>query len=195
MRVGLTAALAVVLGRGAPDFAAAFWLCLAIIGSDLLDGQAARRLAAGSTWGARFDVAADGLYALVAAFMLGRLGLVPTWYPAVVTVKLAEFLSTSRLLSPPGSPTTLVFDPLGRLAAAGFMTVPPAVLAEYLLTGRSGGGLPAAVTALALGAAAVRIARVLGHRRPARQAAPSPQAAKPNRSFNARSSSSSRCSL
>lgn len=164
LRVILTAVLVAVL-VGEPRVPAAIWLCLAIILTDWLDGQAARRLGACSAGGAHFDVAADAVYVLAAAAALGRLGLVPWWYVALVAAKLAEFIVTSRLLA---APAFYVFDPAGRVASALFFAVPPAVLVHYHLTGEPGGSLPLLLIALAaaeaLVSAAARIARVLRRR-------------------------------
>lgn len=165
LRVILTLVLVVVLARRVPGLAVAFWLCLAILLTDYLDGRLARRLGACSAGGALADVAADGFYALAAAVSLGRLGLVPAWYVALVAGKLAEFATTSWLQSSPGRPQ-LVFDPLGRLASALFMAIPPVALGWHHLTGRPVALLAVVAAATALLSAVVRVAALLKRAKP-----------------------------
>jgi len=162
LRVVLTVAVVTAVGRGQVPIA--FWLCIAAIITDLLDGHAARRLGACSAQGACFDVAADGFYVLASTAAVGQLGLVPAWYVVLVAGKFAEFILTSRLQVTPGSGIPFVFDPLGRLASAAFLVVPPVALARYHLTGDPAGLLPGLVAAVALLSTAARVARVIGRR-------------------------------
>jgi phosphatidylglycerophosphate synthase len=90
--------------------------------SDFLDGQVARRWVCQSHIGMILDVAADSFYILLSLVLLNFYHIIPIWFTAIVILKLADFILSSRIFA--GKKKHFVFDFLGRLTAVGFYLFP-----------------------------------------------------------------------
>jgi CDP-diacylglycerol--glycerol-3-phosphate 3-phosphatidyltransferase len=89
--------------------------------TDFCDGKTARFIKAESRKGMVLDLVADSFFILSSSLCLWILKVLPVWAPLMILFKLLEFIITSRFL---GAKNTLVFDPVGRVAAVSFYVIP-----------------------------------------------------------------------
>ena len=104
-----------------------YYLCLflGIAVSDFLDGKCARAFHVQSSFGAIADVICDFFYIMTSSFALYRLGFLPAWFLVLITVKLFEFILTSRLVRRMQIRShVFMFDRVGRYTAIGFYILP-----------------------------------------------------------------------
>lgn len=86
----------------------AFGTLLLVIGSDALDGYAARKLNAVSSAGAWFDVCADFAFVFGAFTLFTIHGVYPFWVSGVVAAMFGQFFLTNLLLK------QIIYDPAGK---------------------------------------------------------------------------------
>lgn len=94
---------------------------VAICCTDFCDGKVARYLKAESKCGMILDLAADAFFIFSTSIYLSILKVLPVWVPLMMLFKFMEFIITSRILA---HKNTLVFDPVGRVAAVFFYIIP-----------------------------------------------------------------------
>ena len=100
-------------------------LFLIIIGSDILDGAMARILKATSSTGARLDVLADSVYILSTSLLLMASGILPLWFFIIISLKLLEFIITSKILNKREKISSVLFmDKSGKAGASIAMLIP-----------------------------------------------------------------------
>ena len=108
-----------------------YYLCLflGIALSDFLDGKCARAFQVQSGFGAIEDVICDFFYIMSSSYALYRLGCLPAWFLILVTVKLFEFILTSRLVRRMQYRShVFMFDRVGRYTAIGFYILPTVIV-------------------------------------------------------------------
>lgn len=108
-----------------------YYLCLflGIAVSDFLDGKCARAFHVQSSFGAIADVICDFFYIMTSSFALYRLGCLPAWFLVLITVKLFEFILTSRLVRRMQIRShVFMFDRVGRYTAIGFYILPTVIV-------------------------------------------------------------------
>ena len=108
-----------------------YYLCLflGITVSDFLDGKCARAFHVQSSFGAIADVICDFFYIMTSSYALYRLGCLPAWFLILVTVKLFEFILTSRLVRRMQYRShVFMFDRVGRYTAIGFYILPTVIV-------------------------------------------------------------------
>ena len=108
-----------------------YYLCLflAIALSDFLDGKCARAFHVQSSFGAIADVICDFFYIMTSSYALYRLGCLPIWVLVLITVKLFEFILTSRLVRRMQIRShVFMFDRVGRYTAIGFYILPTVIV-------------------------------------------------------------------
>jgi hypothetical protein len=108
-----------------------YYLCLflGIAVSDFLDGKCARAFQVQSSFGAIEDVICDFFYIVTSSYALYRLGCLPAWFLILVTVKLFEFILTSRLVRRMQNRShVFMFDRIGRYTAIGFYILPTVIV-------------------------------------------------------------------
>jgi len=108
-----------------------YYLCLflGIAVSDFLDGKCARAFHVQSSFGAIADVICDFFYIMTSSFALYRLGCLPVWFLVLITVKLFEFILTSRLVRRMQIRShVFMFDRVGRYTAIGFYILPTVIV-------------------------------------------------------------------
>ena len=108
-----------------------YYLCLflGIAVSDFLDGKCARAFHVQSSFGAMADVICDFFYIVTSSYALYRLGCLPAWFLILVTVKLFEFILTSRLVRRMQNRShVFMFDRIGRYTAIGFYILPTVIV-------------------------------------------------------------------
>ena len=108
-----------------------YYLCLflGIAASDFLDGKCARAFHVQSSFGAIADVICDFFYIMTSSFALYRLGCLPAWFLVLITVKLFEFILTSRLVRRMQIRShVFMFDRVGRYTAIGFYILPTVIV-------------------------------------------------------------------
>lgn len=103
-------------------------LFCAIAASDFFDGKAARIFRIQSNFGAAADVFCDFFYIITSGYALYRQGLFPLWMLVLITVKLIEFIMTSRASSEKNCRHIFIFDYIGRYTAVGFYALPTAII-------------------------------------------------------------------
>ena len=105
------------------------FLFLSIAVSDFLDGKCARAFHVQSSFGAIADVICDFFYIVTSSYALYRLGCLPAWFLILVTVKLFEFILTSRLVRRMQNRShVFMFDRIGRYTAIGFYILPTVIV-------------------------------------------------------------------
>ena len=104
-RLGAIPLLVFLVASGMSFYGALLFLLL--LGTDLLDGYLARRLAASSRSGAYFDAATDFVLVFSMLVLFDSKGFLPDWVLAVVVAFFAQFVFTSLLWG-------RVYDPLGK---------------------------------------------------------------------------------
>ena len=105
-----------------------------IAASDFFDGKAARIFHAQSNFGAAADVFCDFFYIITSCHALYRHGIFPLWMMALITFKLLEFITTSRVMqSRNNSRNIFLFDYIGKYTAALFYILPAIILIFYRL--------------------------------------------------------------
>ena len=108
-----------------------YYLCLflGIAVSDFLDGKCARAFQVQSSFGAIADVICDFFYIMTSSYALYRLGCLPIWVLVLITVKLFEFILTSRLVRRMQIRShVFMFDRVGRYTAIGFYILPTVIV-------------------------------------------------------------------
>jgi len=108
-----------------------YYLCLflGIAVSDFLDGKCARAFHVQSRFGAIADVICDFFYIMTSSFALYRLGCLPAWFLVLITVKLFEFILTSRMVRRMQIRShVFMFDRVGRYTAIGFYILPTVIV-------------------------------------------------------------------
>ena len=108
-----------------------YYLCLflGIAVSDFLDGKCARAFHVQSSFGAIADVICDFFYVMTSSYALYRLGCLPAWFLVLITVKLFEFILTSRLVRRMQIRShVFMFDRVGRYTAIGFYILPTVIV-------------------------------------------------------------------
>ena len=108
-----------------------YYLCLflGIAVSDFLDGKCARAFHVQSGIGAIADVICDFFYIMTSTYALYRLGCLPIWVLILITVKLFEFILTSRLVRRMQIRShVFMFDRVGRYTAIGFYILPTVIV-------------------------------------------------------------------
>ena len=121
--------LVLKFSRDSADLFRPLSACFAlIVGTDLLDGRAARRFDAVTPFGAVLDVTADSFFIFSALAVHNIFGTLPVWFTAIVILKFADFLVTSRLARGHGKSTPFLFDLFGRVAAGCFFAAPYAAI-------------------------------------------------------------------
>ena len=108
-----------------------YYLCLflGITVSDFLDGKCARAFHVQSSFGAIADVICDFFYIMTSSYALYRLGCLPIWVLVLITVKLFEFILTSRLVRRMQIRShVFMFDRVGRYTAIGFYILPTVIV-------------------------------------------------------------------
>ena len=108
-----------------------YYLCLflGIAVSDFLEGKCARAFHVQSSFGAIADVICDFFYIMTSSFALYRLGCLPAWFLVLITVKLFEFILTSRLVRRIQIRShVFMFDRVGRYTAIGFYILPTVIV-------------------------------------------------------------------
>lgn len=108
-----------------------YYLCLflGIALSDFLDGKCARAFHVQSSFGAIADVICDFFYIVTSSYALYRLGCLPIWVLILITVKLFEFILTSRLVRRMQNRShVFMFDRIGRYTAIGFYILPTVIV-------------------------------------------------------------------
>ena len=108
-----------------------YYLCLflGIAVSDFLDGKCARAFQVQSSFGAIADVICDFFYIMTSSYALYRLGCLPIWVLVLITVKLFEFILTSRLVRRMQIRShVFMFDRIGRYTAIGFYILPTVIV-------------------------------------------------------------------
>jgi cardiolipin synthase (CMP-forming) len=118
---------------------------LAIFLTDFLDGRLARRWGCGSRAGAALDIAVDFFYILSMSILMCVNSIIPLWFICVVVYKFVEFIVTSMIFrAQSDSKQGLVFDFMGRIAAALFYVIPILEYAVYSVSRPAYGllGLP-----------------------------------------------------
>ena len=94
----------------------AFWLLIAVMISDVLDGYLARKCNAESSFGAWLDVCADFTVVFLAFFALELKGLISIWVLVIIVAMFIQFVLSSWLSLKP------VYDPLGKYFGALLFT-------------------------------------------------------------------------
>ena len=103
-------------------------LFFVIAASDFVDGKAARFFRVQSNFGAAADVLCDFFYIMASCYALYRQEIFPLWMMILITVKLAEFITTSRAIqSRDDRRHIFTFDYIGRYTAVGFYALPTAI--------------------------------------------------------------------
>lgn len=108
-----------------------YYLCLflGIAVSDFLDGKCARAFHVQSSFGTIADVICDFFYIMTSTYALYRLGYLPAWFLVLITVKLFEFILTSRLARRMQIRShVFMFDRIGRYTAIGFYILPTVIV-------------------------------------------------------------------
>ena len=104
-------------------------LFLAIVATDFFDGKAARAFHVQSNFGAAADVFCDFFYIITSSYALYRQELFPLWMLALITIKLVEFIITSRTATAGKQHHHIfIFDYIGRYTAISFYVLPVAIL-------------------------------------------------------------------
>ena len=86
----------------------AFGTLLLVVGSDALDGYAARKLNAVSSTGAWFDICADFVFIFGTFTLFAIHNLYPLWVLAVIAAMFGQFLLTNLLFK------RIIYDPFGK---------------------------------------------------------------------------------
>jgi phosphatidylglycerophosphate synthase len=98
---------------------------ISIIASDVLDGHLARKLNCATSAGAKLDIISDAFYLLSSLVLFVYFNIIPIWFPIVTTVKLFEFIITSKIMANKyKSGVQIVFDKIGKLAVNMVMLMP-----------------------------------------------------------------------
>ena len=108
-----------------------YYLCLflGIAISDFLDGKCARAFHVQSSFGAIEDVLCDFFYIMSSSYALYCLGFLPVWMLILITLKLVEFILTSRLVRRMQNKShVFMFDRIGRYTAIGFYILPTVIV-------------------------------------------------------------------
>ena len=90
----------------------AFWLLMAVVLSDVLDGYLARKFEAESSFGAWLDVCADFTVVFLAFLALELKGLISLRILVIIVAMFIQFVLSSWLYLKP------VYDPLGKYFGA-----------------------------------------------------------------------------
>lgn len=98
--------------------------CSIILLTDFFDGKIARTCGSASNTGAVLDVTADLLYIILSYIVIYSFHIVPLWFLFIIIFNFTEFIVTSYFMNKISKKNTIiVFDYLGRLAAAIFYIV------------------------------------------------------------------------
>ncbi|HEY5583259.1 MAG TPA: CDP-alcohol phosphatidyltransferase family protein [Ruminiclostridium sp.] len=105
-------------------------LFIMICATDFFDGRLARKLDAGTKFGAIFDVMADLFFITTAYSVLIIKNMLPVWVLALVLLKFSEFCVTSFISKKTGKcqSSVFLFDMLGRAVVLLFYALPVVVI-------------------------------------------------------------------
>jgi CDP-diacylglycerol--glycerol-3-phosphate 3-phosphatidyltransferase len=110
-------------------------LFVSIIVSDILDGYLARKLNCTTITGARLDIISDAFYSISALVLFVYFRIIPIWFPIIMTIKLFEFIVTSKIIKYKyKSNIHVVFDKIGKMAAIIVMLMPGIFVFRCIIT-------------------------------------------------------------